>query len=148
MASLIEEARSATKGLARIKGVEILMDVEDDLPTVFLDRSLILRVLQNLLTNSLGHTQNNTTITLGCRRMPAKPKIQFFIQDQGPGIPEDKSEVIFEKYSRLSDQQDALVGTGLGLYFCRLAVELHHGKIGVDSEPGQGCCFRFSLPVN
>jgi len=146
--SLLEEARSATKGLARIKGIEIILDIEDDLPTVYLDRSLILRVLQNLLTNSLGHTQGGTTITLGCRRLPAKPKVQFFIQDQGDGIPEDKREVIFEKYSRLSDQQDALVGTGLGLYFCKLAVELHHGKIGVDSEPGQGSRFRFSLPTN
>ncbi len=148
VASLLEEARSATKGLARIKSVEIVMDIEDDLPTVYLDRALVLRVLQNLLTNALSHTQGNTDITLGCRRLPAKPKIQFFIQDQGPGIPKDKLEIIFEKYSRLSDQQDALVGTGLGLYFCRLAVELHRGKIGVNSEPGQGSRFHFSLPIN
>ena len=148
LAGLLQEARSAIKGLARIKGVEIITDIEEELPTVYLDRVLILRVLQNLLTNSLSHTESSTNITLGCRRLPAKQKIEFFIQDQGPGIAKDQIGVLFEKYSRLSDKQDALVGTGLGLYFCKLAVELHRGKIGVASEPGQGCRFHFTLPID
>ena len=146
--NLLEEARSAIKGLARIKNVEILMEIADELPTLFLDRVLILRVLQNLLTNALGHTQGNTNITIGCRPRPTGGKIEFFIQDQGLGIPKDKQGSLFEKYSRLSDQQDALVGTGLGLYFCKLAVELHRGKIGIDSAPGHGCRFYFTLPVD
>lgn len=145
---LLEEARSAIKGLARIKNVDILMDIADGLPTLFLDRVLILRVLQNLLTNALGHTQGGTNITLGCRPRPSGKKIEFFIQDQGPGIPKDKQGSLFEKYSRLSNQQDALVGTGLGLYFCKLAVELHHGGIAIDSTPGHGCRFYFTLPID
>lgn len=147
-AGLLEEARSALKGLARIKDVEIITTVEEDLPTVYLDRVLILRVLQNLLTNSLSHTPGSSNISLGCRLLPAKQKIEFFIQDQGPGIDKAQMGALFEKYSRLSDKQDALVGTGLGLYFCKLAVELHQGKIGVDSAPGQGCRFHFTLPID
>jgi signal transduction histidine kinase len=148
LSGLVEEARSAITGLARIKNVEILMDIADSLPTLYLDRVLILRVLQNLLTNALGHTQDSTIITIGCRLLPAKQKVEFFIQDQGPGIPKESQGLLFEKYSRLSTRQDALVGTGLGLYFCKLAVGLHRGKIGVDSTPGRGCRFYFTLPVN
>ena len=147
LSGLLQEARSAIKGLARIKHVEIITDIGCDLPTVYLDRVLILRVLQNLLTNSLGHTEGGTDITLGCRLLPTKQRIEFFVQDHGPGIAKEQIGVLFEKYSRLSDKQDALVGTGLGLYFCKLAVELHQGKIGVDSAPGQGCRFYFTLPI-
>lgn len=147
LAGLLEEARSAVKGLGRIRGIEIVTDVVSDLPALYLDRVMILRVLQNLLTNALGHSGNSATITIGCRRLPARAKVEFFVQDQGAGIPPEKQATIFEKYSRLSDQQDVLVGTGLGLYFCKLAVELHHGKIGVDSPPGQGCRFYFTLPL-
>jgi two-component system sensor histidine kinase KdpD len=147
LAGLLEEARSAIKGLARIKSVEIVTESEDGLPTIYLDRVLILRVLQNLLTNSLSHTPGSTSIILGCRRLSTKQKIEFFVKDQGPGISKSQRGAIFEKYTRLSDKQDALVGTGLGLYFCKLAVELHQGKIGVDSEPGQGCRFYFTLPI-
>jgi len=145
--SLLEEARSAITGLARIKNVNIITELAPDLPSLFLDRILILRVLQNLLTNALSYTSENTDITLGCRLLPGAKKILFFVQDQGPGIAQEQQVSLFEKYSRLSSQQDALVGTGLGLYFCRLAVELHHGSIGIASAPGQGCQFHFTLPT-
>lgn len=145
--TLLEESYSAIKGLAKIKDVTLNLDIEDNLPIVFLDRTIILRVLQNLLTNALGYTETNTTLTAGCRKVPDKQKVEFFVQDQGEGISEDKQASIFDKYSRLSDRQDALVGTGLGLYFCRLAVELHNGKIGVTSSPGKGCRFFFKLPL-
>jgi len=144
---LLEEARSAIKGLAQNKGVALRLEVEEDLPTLYLDRILILRVLQNLLTNALSHAEGGGLITLGCRRRATGGMIEFFVSDQGPGIAPEQIKLLFEKYSRLSDKQDALVGTGLGLYFCKLAVELHHGKIGVDSQPGQGCRFYFTLPL-
>lgn len=145
--SLLNEAYSAFKGLARIKKVDLQMDMEQELPTIYLDRILILRVLQNLLTNALGHTSSETTITVGCRKVPDKEIIEFFVQDQGPGVPEDKQLSIFDKYSSLSERQDALVGTGLGLYFCKLAVDIHNGTIGIESPTGKGCRFYFTLPL-
>lgn len=144
---LIEEAHSAIRGLAKIKNVELIIDAPDNLPPIYLDRVLILRVLQNLLTNALGYTTKGTTITTGCRELAEKNKLEFFVQDQGPGLAPEKQETIFQKYSRLSDRQDALVGTGLGLYFCKLAIEVHKGKIGITSEPDQGCRFYFSLDL-
>lgn len=144
---MLAECLSSIKGMARIKDVELILEVEADLPQIGLDRILILRVLQNLLTNALGYCASNTTIRFGCRQVAGKKQLEFYVQDQGPGIPAAKQRVIFEKYARISDKQDALVGTGLGLYFCRLAVEIHRGRIGVESEPGQGSRFYFTLPL-
>ncbi len=144
---MLAECLSSIKGMARIKGVELILELEADLPQIALDRSLILRVLQNLLTNALGYCASNTTIRFGCRRVVGRKQLEFYVQDQGPGIPAAKHRTIFEKYARISDKQDALVGTGLGLYFCRLTVDIHRGRIGVESEPGQGSRFYFSLPL-
>ncbi|MCK5230543.1 MAG: histidine kinase, partial [Desulfobulbaceae bacterium] len=76
-----------------------------------------------------------------------KKRLEFFVKDQGPGIPAFEQERIFEKYARLSSKQDSLVGTGLGLHFCKLAVEVHRGGIGVESSDEDGSRFCFSLPL-
>ncbi|MFQ6758699.1 MAG: GAF domain-containing protein [Deltaproteobacteria bacterium] len=144
---MLAECLCSIKGMARIKDIELILEADEDLPRIALDRILILRVLQNLLTNALGYCSSNTTIRFGCRLVPGKKQLEFYVQDQGPGIPAAKHRTIFEKYARISDKQDALVGTGLGLYFCRLAVEIHRGRIGVESEPGKGSRFYVRLPL-
>jgi two-component system sensor histidine kinase KdpD len=145
--SLLGEAISSIKGLARIKRVELRLQQDSpDTPMITVDRTLILRVLQNLLTNSLSYTEPDTAITAGCT-MAGRNQIEFFVQDQGPGIAPAQQETIFDKYARISSKQDALVGTGLGLHFCKLAVELHNGRIGVQSEEGKGSRFFFKLPT-
>ncbi|MBI5556973.1 MAG: GAF domain-containing sensor histidine kinase [Deltaproteobacteria bacterium] len=144
--SLLGEATSGIKGLARIKNIDLIQRIEADCPLLTIDRTLILRVLQNLLTNSLSYTDQGTTITLGYK-MAGESRIEFYVQDQGPGIPPEQQESIFDKYARISSKQDALVGTGLGLHFCKLAVELHNGTIGVESEEGKGCRFFFIIPI-
>ena len=146
---LLEESISSVKGLAKIRDVQLILDLplEDELPDIRLDRTLILRVLQNLVTNGLGHSSIGTTIIVGCRKAPGKKRLEFFVKDQGPGIPAFEQERIFDKYARISSKQDSLVGAGLGLHFCRLAVEVHNGKIGVESAEGEGSRFYFSLPL-
>ena len=148
---LLEESISSVKGLAKIRDVELILDLplEEELPDIRLDRTLILRVLQNLVTNGFGHSSTGTTIIVGCRKTPGKKRLEFFVKDQGPGIPAFEQERIFDKYARISSKQDSLVGTGLGLHFCRLAVEVHNGKIGVESAAaaGEGSRFYFSLPL-
>jgi two-component system sensor histidine kinase KdpD len=145
--NLLEESYSAIKGLTKIKEVQLALDLPDEeLPTIHLDRVLILRVLQNLLTNALGYTTAKTKIVLGCRPAAKNNYLEFFVQDQGPGIPLHKQNTVFDKYSRVSDSHDTLVGTGLGLYFCKLAVELHKGAIGIESS-GNGSRFFFTLPM-
>jgi len=146
--SLLEESISSIKGLAKIKEVKLILDrPTDPLPALQIDRVMILRVLQNLLTNGLGYSEPNTVITLTCRPVAGKKKLEISVQDQGPGIPANQLDTIFEKYARVSRHQSTLVGTGLGLYFCKLAVELHRGRIGVESSPGAGSRFFFTLPL-
>ncbi len=143
---LLGEAVSAVKGLASIKGINLREEGCYDCPLLYLDRVLILRVLQNLLTNSLSYNGQGATITVGSKVLDEK-QVEFFVQDQGPGIPLEQQQSIFDKYARISSKQDALVGTGLGLYFCKLAVELHKGTIGVESGKGKGSRFFFTLPI-
>lgn len=145
--SMLAECLSAIKGVARIRNVRLILEDGQELPQIGLDRSLILRVLQNLLTNALGYSPPGTLIRFGCRPVAGKKQLEFYVQDQGSGIPVHKQRIIFEKYARIADRQDALVGTGLGLYFCRLAVEIHRGRIGVTSAPDAGSRFFFILPL-
>lgn len=144
---LLSESFSSMKGISKIKNVGLILDKEEeDLPTIKVDRIIILRVLQNLMTNAIGYSSPGTEIHFGCQKIPGKDRLRFYVQDQGPGIPEEKQKSIFEKYARISEKQDSLIGTGLGLYFCRLAIEVHRGKIGIESSEGLGCCFYFTLP--
>lgn len=145
--SLLEESISSVKGVAKIKGVELVLEPpRQPAPHLWIDRVMILRVLQNLLTNGLGYSEAGTTITVGCQQVPGKKRLEIYVRDQGPGITTAQQVTIFEKYARVSPHQDTLVGTGLGLYFCRLAVELHRGRIGIESTPGAGSRFFFTLP--
>jgi signal transduction histidine kinase len=146
--SLLAEAASAIKGMAKIKAIKLQTRLQDELPIILLDRVLILRVLQNLLTNSLSYSPTGSTVTMDCRAIDSGRRLEFSIQDQGTGIPAARQQTIFEKYARLSTQQDGLVGTGLGLYFCKLAVELHRGVIGVESQARQGSRFFLTLPLS
>lgn len=144
---LLGEALSAVKGLANIKGIDLCEErCLGCPPMLHVDRVLILRVLQNLITNSLSYTEQGCTITVGSRVIDNE-MVEFYVQDQGPGIPLVQQESIFDKYARISSKQDALVGTGLGLYFCRLVVEQHMGTIGVESGEETGSRFFFTLPI-
>jgi two-component system sensor histidine kinase KdpD len=145
---LLAEAISGVKGLARIKDIALIQQQQPaECPLITIDRTLILRVLQNLLTNSLSYTHPHTAITLGFH-LPDADHIEFYVRDEGPGIPLDQQQSIFDKYARISSKQDALVGAGLGLHFCKLAVELHHGRIGVESDARHGSRFFFLLPLS
>ncbi len=143
---LLAEAISFVKGTARMKGIEVEQEHCDEGLVLKVDRTLILRVLQNLLANSLSYCTSPASVWIGAAASGPK-KVEFYVQDTGPGIAPEQQSSIFNKYARVSDKQDALVGTGLGLHFCKLAVELHRGKISVKSRPGEGSRFFFTLPI-
>ena len=78
------------------------------------------------------------------------PEIEFFVKDNGPGVSPEYQEAIFNKYFQLEKENDGRIyTTGLGLTFCKMAVEVHRGKIGVESDsPIRGSRFFFSLPLD
>jgi signal transduction histidine kinase len=111
---------------------------------VEMDVEMIRRVMINLLENAIKYTRSPGRITVFGRREGGA--VVVGVRDSGPGIAPQDQKTVFEKFARLA--QDGPKGLGLGLAFCRLAVEAHGGSIWVESELGQGSTFAFSLPMS
>jgi signal transduction histidine kinase len=111
------------------------------------DAKLLARIIQNLMGNALKFTPNDGNITIGIEARENCARV--YVKDNGPGIPNESLGRIFEKFGQVKSQQNQRqYSTGLGLTFCKLAVETHGGTIGVDSEVGKGSSFWFSIPIN
>jgi signal transduction histidine kinase len=108
------------------------------------DHGLVLRVIQNLVSNALKFTRPNGHVQIDLTP-GAQGFVRFAILDDGPGIAPEHHASIFEKFGQAT-KGPARVGTGLGLTFCKLVVEAHGGHIGVESEVGKGSRFWFELP--
>jgi two-component system, NtrC family, sensor histidine kinase KinB len=108
------------------------------------DYDMIRRVITNLLENAIKFTPNGGIIEVGMKN--CEELIEIYVKDNGPGIPSSVREQIFDKFSRIASP-GAPRGLGLGLTFCRLAVEAHGGRIWVENKAGEGARFTFTLPV-
>ncbi len=144
---LVKEALARLLVSVKSKGLKFVEEfAHTGQKTVQGDRSLLIRVLQNLLTNAIQFSPRGETITVGFT--PAAPnRIEFFIKDNGPGIPEQSQKIIFDKYSQLNTRPDGRVYTaGLGLAFCKMAVDAHGGRIDIASDGRKGSKFFFVIP--
>ena len=143
--ALLQEACDAILPIARNKKQAVDIQHVDELPKVWVDSDMIRRALINLLENAVKFTPIEGTIKAGVTQ--EQDSLVFLVEDTGPGIPEIDQQRIFNKYTRLRNTP-GLKSLGLGLAFCRLAVEAHGGKIQVHSVPGSGSRFSFTLPVS
>ena len=112
------------------------------------DADRIGQVLTNYLTNALKYSPNARPVTVSLEALPAQARV--WVRDEGPGLPAAEQERIWERFYRASEiaQQDSSPsGLGLGLHISRIIVEQHHGQVGVESAPGTGSTFWFTLPV-
>ncbi len=141
---IVEDAFDAIQPMAENRRQSLVSALPARLPHVYVDTDMIRRVVINLLENASKYTPQEGKIELGARL--EGDWMQMWIQDNGPGIPFADRERIFDKFARLK-AKDAPGGLGVGLAFCRLAVEGHGGRIWVESSPGQGSRFAFTLPV-
>ena len=127
------------------KSQTLKTDVPSDIPPTYVDRERIQQVLMNLLDNAIKYTPQGGTIHLSVLHRTTQ-KVQVSICDNGPGIPEEQREQIFENAFRLERDAEA-DGYGIGLSLCQKIVQAPYGKIWVDSVCGQGSCFHFTLPA-
>ncbi|CAM3373405.1 HAMP domain-containing sensor histidine kinase [Deinococcus saxicola] len=120
-------------------------DVESNLSPASVDPEILRRVMANLISNAMKHTTGGGQIAITVRS--AKDAVQIAVQDDGEGIPADDIPNLFAAFEQSRLTLHGRFDTGMGLAFCKLAVEEHGGQIGVQSERGHGATFTFSLPL-
>jgi signal transduction histidine kinase/CheY-like chemotaxis protein len=143
-AALVDETAAIVRDYISAKGLELRIDVEPGLPTMWLDRLRIRQVLLNLLVNAARHTSKGSIVVRAFRQ---DDELVVRVADTGTGISNQDLGVIFEEF-RSTEQpfSEWQSGTGLGLPISKKFVELHHGRMGVESTYGHGATFWFTLP--
>jgi two-component system sensor histidine kinase VicK len=145
--NLIKEVVDTLKERATAKEITIeILPVEPQL-TAYVDKLRISEVVTNLVSNAINYTQQGGHIIVGAKVASDKDWIETFVQDNGKGIPKAAQTHLFEKFFRVSGPlEQGSKGNGLGLYISKSIVEMHGGKIWVDSDAGKGAKFTFTTP--
>src|SRR5919206_1511057 len=145
-AQLLSELMSEWRLRLQQEGASASVDVAPDTPTIEADKTLVKRVFGNLIQNALTHSAHTVTLHLSARR--EDDGVLFTVADNGPGIPPEYQEVIFRKFQQVKTPHAPRVrSSGLGLAFCKMAVDAHGGRIWVQSASGQGSAFHVMLPL-
>jgi signal transduction histidine kinase len=139
---LVDTVVSERRGQASAAGVELVGVAGEHLPNVAVDRERVSLVLSNLVENALKYTPGGGSVEVSA--VEGERAVRFEVRDTGAGIPPEYHERIFEKFFRMPGATAG--GVGLGLYLAREIVEAHGGRIGVESAPGYGSRFWFTVP--
>lgn len=129
---------------ARLSNCRIIVQIPAELPLLFVDPTLMVQMLGNLLENAAKYTPPGTTITISAAAR--EQKIWLVVADDGPGFPAGDAESVFQRFER-GRPGDNIFGVGLGLAICRAAARLHGGEISAMNNPGGGARFEIMLPL-
>lgn len=144
--ALASKVVSSFKNMADSKNVLLLLQIDKDVPTLFVDPDRISQVLRNLLSNAIRYVTSGGKIVV--KIASADSNAIFEVSDNGPGIPGEEIPHIFERFYRLDRSRSrATGGSGLGLAIAKQLIEAHKGKIWVESEAGKGSRFYFTIPI-
>ncbi|MCC6659913.1 MAG: FHA domain-containing protein [Phycisphaerales bacterium] len=149
---IVEECAALLEGQCTTRGVALIVDVDPEMPPVPIDAPLIHQALMNLITNAIDAVeQGKGAVTVkasysppGARGDGSPSVVEIAVIDNGPGIPKDRQDRIFEPFHTTKGTR----GTGLGLAVTQRVVEEHRGRIRVESKEGQGATFRIILPAD
>ncbi len=141
---LVQQAVKDVSPSSEGRRQNLVSKLPECLPLLWVDAGMVHRLLVNLLENAIKFTPTEGNIEVGAKK--DGEWLHFWVSDNGPGIPPADRERIFEKFTRLRGRNKP-GGLGVGLAFCRLAVQGHGGRIWVESQDGQGTAFHFTLPL-
>jgi len=141
---LCQEILNQMRDQFRLKSQQVETDLPQDLPLVYADEELVRQVIVNLLDNAIKYAPKDGKIGVSILHRTTQ-KMQVTVWDDGPGIPEENRDRIFENHFRLK-RDEAKEGYGLGLSLCQKIIRAHYGRIWVDTAP-KGGCFHFTLPI-
>jgi signal transduction histidine kinase len=141
---IVREAIETHRASAEEHGIELGFRLDDPLPPVIADRDRVLQVLGNLLANAVKFTPAGGRVEVGASR--EGEEVRWWVEDSGPGIPPEHLPHLFDRFwqARRSHRR----GLGLGLAIVKGLVEAHGGRVWVESEPGRGSRFQFTLPAS
>ena len=149
VAGLVDAALGQVASLAESERLTLVRRVGPDLPPLRGDENKLRRTLVNLLGNAIKFTPAGGSVTVEACRGDGGRSVVFSVSDTGEGIPPEAFGRIFEKFGQVASRRGGrTMSTGLGLTFCKLAVEAHGGHITVESAPSQGSVFRFTIPLS
>jgi signal transduction histidine kinase len=143
--SFLREQADLLGETGRERGVTVVVEVPDDLPPLGFDADRIEQVLSNLIGNGLKFSPPGSTLRVSVSREGGE--VVTSVIDQGPGIRCEEKEKLFQPFHQGEAPPGGEKGTGLGLAIVRKVIEAHGGSVGVESEPGKGATFRFSIPL-
>jgi signal transduction histidine kinase len=147
LGALVQEVVETLRPVAVEKVIALEADIAKAATFVWADRDKINQVLMNLIENAVKFTPPRGKVTLSASQN-GNDSVQVSVSDTGPGIPADEREKIFDKFYQIAQVGEVKPkGTGLGLAICRALVELHGGRIWVESEMNRGSTFCFTLPL-
>lgn len=142
---LVNEAVDPLKPL--IKKSDLNLIINSSNISVNCDKPLLIRVISNLISNAIKYTPQGKKVEIVAKNK--KEYLEVQVIDKGSGIPEEFKDIIFNKFSRLNNEQQLKIpSTGLGLTFCKIVIESHGGSIGVKPSSTKGSCFWFTIPAN
>ncbi len=147
-AELVASAAGQVASLCKSSSLALGVQIMAHLPAFAGDESKLRRVLVNLLGNAIKFTPAGGTLMVEARLSENAQSILFSVSDTSEGIPAEAFERIFEKFGQVASRHGGrTMSTGLGLTFCKLAVQAHGGHISVESMPGEGSTFSFTIPL-
>lgn len=142
---ILERVMTVTSGSFEQDGIELIKDIDGELPFIVGDRDRLEQVVMNLVSNAVKFTEHGTII---CRARKLNNEIKVSVIDSGIGIAVADQEKIFDRFKQIGNiLTDKPKGTGLGLSICKQIVEHHGGRIWVESRLGKGSNFSFTLPI-